>query len=159
MFRTGRRVALASTTPCTGRRVVSSSIGRSGGAADADARPAPRLLSTLVGQPGTRLADRYQSRRTESTLTAVAGQEFVDVDEQHRTDSNDHDTWYELTRTAPDFDRRDDDCVADRTPSTVSPRAATTVDEAKRFEDMPGPRGLPLIGNVLSYSKFGECVY
>ena len=32
----------------------------------------------------------------------------------------------------------------------------TSVSEARPFKNVPGPRGLPIIGNALKYSKFGR---
>ena len=141
---TGYKMALATMTPHFGRRAMSAISGGSDGALPAQLSTRRRLATPLVS--------RYQSRRSEATLAAVVELDF----DSHRGDYNDHETWYEQTRTAPDFEVRDEELAAAEQ-ATVSPRAVTIDADVKSFDEIPGPRGLPLIGNVLSYSKFGEC--
>ena len=80
-------------------------------------------------------------------------------------DYNDHEAWYERTLTSVTVPDIMEDSLIDRSPSAAvisdvddvaaSGDHAVTESGVRSFDEMPGPRGLPLIGNVLSYSKFG----
>ena len=56
------------------------------------------------------------------------------------------------TLALPEFD--DDDVMM---PTGLADETeAVTSQQYKSFAEMPGPRGLPLIGNIAAYSRFGE---
>jgi hypothetical protein len=94
---------------------------------------------------------RHQPKRAESTVTAF------DLDDSVLPgDYNDHEEWYEQTRTKPIVSTYDEGQRLNAGKVTMLLRSAAATANAKRFEEMPGPPGLPVIGNVLSYSRLGK---
>jgi hypothetical protein len=102
----------------------------------------------------------------EATAAAVAAIDprcFDAVDEDSTSpkpliDYNHFELWYRRTNTSPianaatiaEVDCNDEDEVHSRQDHELTSSAAV-----KSFDEMPGPPGLPLIGNVLAYSKLG----
>jgi hypothetical protein len=128
----------------------SKAVNASAPAAGAHVFAAGRALKS-VGH-GSHSAGFFQPKRTESTVTA-----FGLADSVLPGDYNDHEEWYEQTRTKPSVASFEEGQQLTDGGVTLVPRSASAAANARSFEELPGPRGLPVIGNVLSYSRFGKC--
>ncbi len=48
------------------------------------------------------------------------------------------------------------DYVQDTQPGMIASSGSETCSDAKSFDEIPGPRGLPFIGNALKYTRLGR---
>jgi hypothetical protein len=125
-----------------------------GATAPAASDAAGRLLAVVGSGSQSVGFNQHQPKRAESTVTA-----FDFDDSVLPGDYNDHEEWYEQTRTKPIVSSYEEGQRLNAGKVTMMLRSAAVAASAKRFEEMPGPRGLPVIGNVLSYSRLGTCAH
>lgn len=119
-------------------------------------RPIYPAVSRQLSRCGLPPADKASRRSTATAAAAAADGE----------DYNDHEAWYQHTMTSvlpakDELDGREGPSavVGEFEERVAAAGTAATSADVKSFDEMPGPRGLPVIGNALSYSKLFGTIF